>query len=82
MDKNAKRNSGGLLIFIRRNFRSFASVAQHTNEDILWLKIDKHLTNYDLDVYLCCTYLSPRSACRVRGDDQTKLNVIYDGFFV
>ena len=57
MNRNAKRNFGGLLIFIRKNIRSFVSVAQHTNEDIIWLKIDKQSTNYDFDVYLCCTYL-------------------------
>ena len=56
MNRNAKRNSGGLLIFIRKNIRAFVSVAQHTNEDIIWLKIDKQLITMTL-MYTCVVHI-------------------------
>ena len=29
-------------------------------------------------IYICCAYLSPKSSCRLRGDDTSKLSTIYD----
>ena len=52
-------------------------MVQHTDEDVLWLKISKQLTNRDYGVFLCCTYISPRSSCRFKGDDVVKLNIIF-----
>ena len=51
MNKKAKRNSGGILIFIKKDIDSFITVVQHSDKDIIWLKLDKQLTNYDFDVY-------------------------------
>ena len=39
MNKKAKRNSGGILIFLKKkDIDSFISVVQHSDEDIIWLK--------------------------------------------
>ena len=58
MNKKAKRNSGGILIFFKKDIDSFITVVQHSDEDIIWLKLDKQLTNYDFDLYISCAYLS------------------------
>ena len=44
----------------------------------MWLKIDKSLTNYEYDVYMCCTYVSHKPSCRFRGDDASKLDILLD----
>ena len=44
----------------------------------MWLKISKKLTNYMSDLYLYCTYVSPKSSCRFRGEDVSKLDMIYN----
>ena len=58
MNTKAKQNSGGILIFIKKDIDFFITVVQHSDEDIIWLKLDKQHTNYDLDEYICCVYLS------------------------
>ena len=82
MNKKPKRNSGGILILIKKDIDSFITVVQHSNEDIISLKLDKQLTNYDFDVYICCAYLSSKSSCRLRGDDTSKLSTIHDDEFL
>ena len=64
MNKKAKRNSGGILVVTNKQISQHVSVVQ--------------LTNRDYDVFLCCTYISPRSSCRFKGDDVVKLNIIYN----
>ena len=73
-----KRNSGGIMIFISRTICKHVTTVQNTDEDVIWLKVCKQLTNYQFDTYLCCTYISPRASCRHQGDDITKLQTIYN----
>ena len=40
--------------------------------------IDKHLTHYSNDNYLCCAYVSPKTSCRYRENDMSKLDRLYN----
>ena len=42
-DKNAKRDSGGLLVFINNKLSEHVEIAQNNDEDILWLKVNNKL---------------------------------------
>ena len=63
-NKKAKRESGGIIVFIKHAIKDFITLVQNSNEDFIWLKIDKMITGNICDIYLCCAYISPRSSCR------------------
>ena len=76
--KNAKRDSGGILIFISNKLNEQCTVIRQTDEDIIWVKINKLCANSTSDTYMCCAYVSPRSSCRYAGDDNSKLHMLYN----
>ncbi len=51
----AKKDSGGLCIFVKNEISHCVERLQSASDDILWLKINKH-------IYICCTYLSPEKS--------------------
>ena len=77
-NNRAKRNSGGIIVFIKKRLNKHVSIVQQLDEDILWLRLSKLVTNYEQDLYLCCTYLSPRSSTRYMGDAKRKLELLYE----
>ena len=77
-NNRAKRNSGGIIVFIKKCLNKHVSIVQQLDEDILWLRLSKLVTNYEQDLYLCCTYLSPRSSTRYMGDAKRKLELLYE----
>ena len=58
--KNAKRNSGGISVFIRNELKSQIKVIKTTAEHFIWLKIDKSLTGFSQDTYCCGAYIQPK----------------------
>ena len=77
-NNRAKRNSGGIIVFIKKCLNKHVSIVQQLDEDILWLRLSKLVTNYEQDLYLCSTYLSPRSSTRYMGDAKRKLELLYE----
>ena len=75
-DKNAKSDSGGLLIFINNKLSEHVEIAQNNDEDILWLKVNNKLFPDNNDMYVCCAYISPKSSCRYTPDDTCKLDIL------
>ena len=76
--QQAKRNSGGLMVFVKNSVSKYITIAQQSNEDIIWLKLSTLLTNYSHDTYLCCTYVSPKGSSRLICADMDKLELIYN----
>ena len=68
-DKNAKRDSGGLPVFINNKLSEHVEIAQSNDEDILWLKVKNELFPDNSDMYVCCAYTLPKSSCRYTPDD-------------
>ena len=54
------------------------TIEQSTDEDIIWLKVNKSLTYSPQDLYLCCTYISPKMSYRNMGNNDSKLEHIYN----
>ena len=75
-DKNAKRDSGGILVFINNKLSQHIEITENNDEDILWLKVNRKVFPDNNDMYICCTYISPKSSCRHTPDDTCKLDIL------
>lgn len=61
---NAKRDSGGIAIFIRDKYVSSDTLIFEEEDDILWVKISGNLFNLDKDLYICLSYVLPDGSSR------------------
>ena len=57
--KKAKRNSGGISVLTKNEISKFVTPVRVTSEHFIWLKINKLLTGYDKDLYVCGAYIPP-----------------------
>jgi hypothetical protein len=62
--KTAKkgRGSGGILVLIKKAFKSFVEIIPTTVENVLVFQIQKALFNTELDVFWFCTYVPPANS--------------------
>ena len=68
--KRAKRNSGGIFIFIRDSLKDGVLIIRNHFDTIIWLKLDRHFFGFDEDCYLSSVYLwSYESSIRGTIDD-------------
>jgi len=72
--KNAKRDSGGLIIYVRNNLKQNVELLKYKNDRIIWLKINKSVFNSENDVFVCLLYNVPTGSAREVYDDEN----IYD----
>ena len=75
-DKNAKRDSGGLLVLINNKLSEHVEIVQNNDENILWLKIKNKVFSDNSDMYVCCAYISLKSSCRYIPNDTCKLDIL------
>lgn len=57
-----KRKSGGIGIYVRSNFASGFKVLPCSTEYVLWLSIDKSVTNFTNNIALGALYLPPENS--------------------
>lgn len=62
--QGTKRESGGIIIYVRDELVTDTSLFLRDNDDILWLKFDHSLFNITDDVYLCLSYNVPEGSSR------------------
>ena len=62
--RNAKRDSGGIAIFIRDKYVSSDTLVFQDEDDILWVKLCGQLFNLDDDLYVCLSYVLPDGSSR------------------
>ena len=60
--KNAKRNSGGLGIFIRESIAGGVSGVKSNQDLMAWLKLDKDFFKLRNDIYLANIYIPPEGS--------------------
>ena len=53
----AKRNSGGIVLYIRNSLCNGVSVVRNHFDPIIWLKLDKLFFNFTDDVYIAGVYM-------------------------
>ena len=62
--QNTKRDSGGIALFVRDKLIKHCKLFEKDGDDIIWLKIDKHLFHLSSDLYLCLCYVIPSNSSR------------------
>ena len=62
--RNAKRESGGIAIFIREKFALSDTLVFQDEDDILWIKISGQTFDLDRDLYICLCYVLPDGSSR------------------
>ena len=59
---NKGRQSGGISVYFRKTLKQFITVIEQNKFGIIWLKIDKTLFKFNEDIYICHTYIPPKSS--------------------
>lgn len=62
--QNSKRNSGGLILYIRNTYVSNDTLVYTSIDDIIWVKIDKFLLSLSSDLYIALCYVTPDDSIR------------------
>ncbi|MCG8034648.1 MAG: endonuclease/exonuclease/phosphatase family protein, partial [Candidatus Thiodiazotropha taylori] len=60
----SKRNSGGIVLYLRNNLVSDDTLIYTSHDDILWVKISKSVLCLDNDLYICLCYVIPDESSR------------------
>ena len=53
------RSSGGVLVLVKRALGKYVSVLDLSQDNMVWLKIDRTVFSCEKHVILCCTYVCP-----------------------
>ena len=64
----ANRNSGGCIIFVKKNLNPFVTLLNSKSTDIIWLKLaisNAMPAQETVNLLLACIYVSPKSSQRV-----------------
>ena len=58
--KKARRNSGGINIFVQNSISKGIKRLPKSHSDILWIKMDRTFFKLNKDIYVTTIYISPR----------------------
>ena len=64
------------LVFINNKLSQHIEITENNDEDILWLRVNRKVFPDNNDMYICCTYISPKSSSRYTPDDTCKLDIL------
>ena len=59
-----KRNSGGIIVYLRNEFSSKDTLIFKSKDDFLWIKIYKPVLHLQHDLYICLCYVVPDESSR------------------
>lgn len=62
--RTAKRDSGGISLYVKNEYRKHCELLKTDSDDIIWLKLDRTLLNLSYDLYLCLCYIIPVGSSR------------------
>lgn len=62
--KNARRDSGGIIVYVSNKISSHVTLLKTEGDCILWLKLDNCLFNFNHDLFLCICYNIPQGSSR------------------
>ena len=63
------RRSGGIAVFVKKRISEYCTYQPSESHYIMWMCIDKRLTDSDGNMYLCVVYVPP-SQSRFYNDDK------------
>ena len=56
-DKNAKRNSGGIVVYVKSEIFKGTEFLHSEHQDLIWINLKKDLFNMTNDLYICVVYI-------------------------
>ena len=62
--QGSRRNSGGIVLYLRNNFVSNDTLVFTSEDDFLWIKISKSVLFSEKDLYVCLCYVTPDDSSR------------------
>ena len=62
LNKNARRCSGGVILYVKENILSYVKIVKDDIPDMVWVKLDKNRFGFENDLLLCLCYVSPNTA--------------------
>ena len=62
--QGSRRNSGGIALYLRKNFVSNDTLVFTSEDDFLWIKISKSVLVSEKDLYVCLCYVTPDDISR------------------
>lgn len=74
--EETNKPSGGIAVFIKKEFTTGIKLIDKSNSDIIWLKLDKSFFNFSKDLFLSFVYISPVNSCYTKRTSCDK--VIFD----
>ncbi len=77
-NNNAKRNSGGIIVYIKDYLVNHISLYLQNCDSYMWLKLNGGLFNLANDVYMCISYIIPQNSSRQTTVDCNIFNDILD----
>ena len=60
--KKARRNSGGVNLYVRNSLSKGVTKLSSNHKDIIWTKLDKNFFNLKKDTYIGTVYFSPENS--------------------
>ena len=63
-NRGSKRNSGGIILYVRNEYVTKDMLIFTSKDDILWVKICKSVLGIDTDLYICLCYVIPDESSR------------------
>ena len=77
-NKKAKRNSGGILVLYKNELDGHIKVIDNSDENILWLKLNKSYAGWKRDLLVGTVYMSPKDSKVNKKESATDtLGVLY-----
>ena len=61
-NRRAKRNSGGIIIYIKDTIRPGIKLVKNEIDCLVWIMLDKNFFHMENDWYLAITYIPPESS--------------------
>ena len=61
-NRRAKRNSGGIIIYIRDTLRKGVKLVKNEMDCLVWIMLDKTFFNIECDWYLAVAYIPPENS--------------------
>ena len=58
----ARKFSGGIALFIKQSLRKGIKILPINHTEYIWIKLDKNYFNFDNNIYIAFTYISPLSS--------------------
>lgn len=62
--RKSKRNSGGIILYLRNKYVSKDTLVYTSHDDILWIKISRSVLSLSSDLYICLCYVVPDESSR------------------